>query len=236
MTSTSASTAPPLPPRSRQAVRFELQTEPPAAWLRYPQRDDRFDALAVSSLAELLHDPQLRSSLRQLRGCEDRLVTAASADPDVVRFANRLAVAVVGSREFCNRPQARRAVWASVWSLPAGSVVVSGRARGVDLAAEQAAWRDTDLGYDLYPADFGGEDGRAAGHVRNALLVARADAVVAFTDQDTPGTNGTLKLAARADVPTLIVSSAAVDRSEVGVQLHAWLREQLDTEPRQQRR
>jgi len=91
-------------------------------------------------------------------------------------------VAIVGSRGF----PGRAAVAAYVQDLPAGTVVVSGGARGVDLWAETAA---TARGLDtlIFHADWR-RYGAAAGPLRNAEIAAHADRMAAFWDGASRGT------------------------------------------------
>jgi len=104
-------------------------------------------------------------------------------------------VAVVGSREF-SRPGLVRAF---VASLPPGTRVVSGGARGVDWWAETAARARDDLPKPLVlPARWRRPDGsldRSAGHRRNRLIVEACDVLYAFWDGSSPGTAGSIELA-----------------------------------------
>lgn len=98
-------------------------------------------------------------------------------------------VAIVGSREFGDLKQ----VVAFVNALPAGTVVVSGGARGVDSIAEAAAKR-RGLETCIYPADWL-RWGKSAGIQRNVDIVHKADVIVAFWDGRSRGTEYTIELA-----------------------------------------
>lgn len=98
-------------------------------------------------------------------------------------------VAIVGSREFGDLEQ----VVEFVNALPAGTVVVSGGARGVDSIAEAAAKR-RGLETCIYPADWL-RWGKAAGIRRNVDIVNKADVIVAFWDGRSRGTEYTIELA-----------------------------------------
>ena len=104
-------------------------------------------------------------------------------------------VAVVGSRDYPDLD----AVRAFVHSLPQGTVVVSGGARGVDRTAADEA-RLCGLAVDIHMPDWG-RDGRRAGLLRNASIVAACDRLVAFWAGASTGTAHTLSLARRAGRP-----------------------------------
>lgn len=92
------------------------------------------------------------------------------------------AVAVVGSRDYPDLEGVR----AFVRSLPAGTTLVSGGARGVDSAAAEAA-RERGIPVVVYAADWA-RLGRAAGPVRNRSIAEHCDRLVAFWDGESPGT------------------------------------------------
>ena len=105
-------------------------------------------------------------------------------------------IAVIGSRGLnridCAKIGARQ-----------GDVIVSGGARGVDSIA--AAWaRRKGLGVIEYKPSYA-RYGKAAPHVRNDLIVADADRVVAFWDGKSRGTKSTIEEAKRHGKPVEIV-------------------------------
>lgn len=108
-------------------------------------------------------------------------------------------IAIVGSRDFPHLEQ----VIAYVNALPLGTRVISGGARGVDKAAEQAALKRYDLEVEIFPADWQ-RYGKSAGYRRNADIVAAADKVVAFWDGKSSGTKHTVSLARKAGKPVEI--------------------------------
>jgi hypothetical protein len=83
-------------------------------------------------------------------------------------------VAIIGSRDFA----ALELVTALVAELPPGTLVVSGRARGVDATARRAA-EARGLPFREVPADWDTLDARA-GFARNGEIVGPADRVEAF--------------------------------------------------------
>jgi hypothetical protein len=101
-------------------------------------------------------------------------------------------VAVVGSREGVN-PQE---VVEYINSLPEGTIVVSGGARGVDSWAAEAA-RARGLEVVEIPADWA-TYGKSAGFRRNADIVNSADEVTAFWNGISRGTQDTISKAQRA--------------------------------------
>lgn len=98
-------------------------------------------------------------------------------------------VAVVGSRDFPNLD------WVTYFVLdqPKDATVITGGARGVDRAAEDAARR---RGCNLLVIDADWEThGKAAGYRRNVQIVEEAECVVAFWDGKSKGTKHTIDLA-----------------------------------------
>lgn len=98
-------------------------------------------------------------------------------------------LAIVGSRGY----QHLQLVAAFVSGLRPSTVVVSGGARGVDRAAEQAA-RSLGRAVDVLPAEWQ-RHGRSAGYRRNEQLVASVDGLVAFWDGASRGTAHSIRLA-----------------------------------------
>lgn len=134
---------------------------------------------------------------------------------------------IVGSRGYSPLTDAQ----AFVSNLPPGSVVVSGGARGVDQAAEEAArergftvrsWRPikVDGVWRVQVLTTSGRGGRgvellertfpnfpSAAHWRNGKIVKSSDRVRAFWDGRSTGTADTMKKARKAD---------KLDQSELG--------------------
>lgn len=73
--------------------------------------------------------------------------------------------------------------------------VVCGKARGADTLGEQYAMEH---GYDVayFPADWD-KHGKAAGFIRNEQMAQNADALVAFWDYKSRGTQNMIQLAKR---------------------------------------
>ncbi len=108
-------------------------------------------------------------------------------------------VAIVGSRNYPELDKVRE----YVRSLPNGSTVVSGGAKGVDKTAEDAA-KECGLGVISLKPDWK-KYGRGAGIVRNKQIVETADEVVAFWDGKSRGTMNTVDTAKKLDKPVKVI-------------------------------
>ena len=109
-------------------------------------------------------------------------------------------IAIVGSRDFTDLNMVKR----FVESLPQGTTVISGGARGVDTAAEHTA-RSMGFPVRIHSAHWE-EFGKRAGFLRNQDIVAEADLIVAFWDGTSKGTAHTIKLAESSGKPCMIVT------------------------------
>jgi predicted Rossmann fold nucleotide-binding protein DprA/Smf involved in DNA uptake len=107
-------------------------------------------------------------------------------------------VAIVGSRAFSDLESVRR----FVQTLPVGTVIVSGGARGVDRCAATAA-RDHGLRVVEYLAQWD-RWGRRAGFIRNQQIVQRCDRLVAFWDGSSSGTRHSIELARQLGRPVIV--------------------------------
>jgi hypothetical protein len=95
--------------------------------------------------------------------------------------------------------------------LPDDCVVIQGRARGVDTAAEQWAWQRSGRTSEPFPADWD-KYGKSAGYIRNAkmLSIGKPDLVVAF-----PGGKGTAMMIDLARKAGVEVKEITYDPPEV---------------------
>lgn len=124
-------------------------------------------------------------------------------------------VAVVGSREFKDL----QLVSEYVKSLPPGTKVISGGARGVDSIAIQAA-KKAGLEWQEYPADWddlthkdaiikerpdGSKYDAKAGHRRNKVMAQLAGKVVAFWDGTSRGTMDTVTIAKKMKKEVMVI-------------------------------
>jgi hypothetical protein len=101
-------------------------------------------------------------------------------------------VAIVGSRDYPNLDEVRD----YVDSLPIDTVIITGGARGVDKAAELAA-RARGMEVVIHGAEWN-KHGKSAGMIRNTEIVNDCDKLVAFWDEQTPGTKNSISKAAKA--------------------------------------
>ena len=106
-----------------------------------------------------------------------------------------LRIAIVGSREYKHPERVREYVRA----LPAGTVIISGGARGVDRTAETEARKRGLEVVSLIP-DWD-RMGKFAAFQRNQAIVDACDKVVAFWDGESQGTADTMARAKRKDIP-----------------------------------
>lgn len=109
-------------------------------------------------------------------------------------------IGIVGSRSYPHLERVER----FVDSLPDGTVVVSGAARGVDTCAAQRA-RKRGLTVVEHKPDLTGCVQRwqftRALYARNQVVVDDVDRLVAFTEKPTGGTWDAVKRARARDVP-----------------------------------
>ncbi len=104
-------------------------------------------------------------------------------------------IAIVGSRGF----RALAAVRSYVAALPAETIIVTGGAKGVDKAAEEAA-RAHGLEVIVHLPEWH-IYGPKAGPIRNARIVRDADKLVAFWDGESHGTRNSIELARTKGIP-----------------------------------
>jgi hypothetical protein len=119
--------------------------------------------------------------------------TSTAAHPDGLR------IAVVGSRDFADLGRVRR----FVQTLPAGIILVSGGARGVDRCAAAAA-RVRGLRCVEYFADWDRDGRHDAGRIRNEQVVRHSDRMVAFWDGRSTGTHDAISRARQLRRPLTI--------------------------------
>lgn len=81
-------------------------------------------------------------------------------------------------------------------------VIVSGTARGADQLGERYA-HERGYAVEKYPADWN-RDGKAAGPIRNAQMAMVADALIAFWDGNSRGTQNMIDLARLKPYPSVL--------------------------------
>lgn len=82
-------------------------------------------------------------------------------------------------------------------------VIVSGAARGADSLGERYA-HERGYAVERHPADWQRE-GKAAGPIRNAQMAKVADALIAFWDGNSRGTQNMIELARQKPLPYRVV-------------------------------
>ncbi len=104
-------------------------------------------------------------------------------------------VIIAGSRDFNNYELLKSTMDRLLINIKSQIYVVSGAARGADLLGERYA---KERGYIVhrFPADWN-TYGKAAGFVRNEEMAQNADALVAFWDGLSHGTQHMIKIAER---------------------------------------
>lgn len=100
---------------------------------------------------------------------------------------------IAGSRDITDYNLVMEACASCPWEI---TRVVSGTARGVDRLGERWA-KERHIPIDRYPADWFNQ-GKAAGHIRNALMAKNAEALIAIWNGVSPGTLSMIGLAKKA--------------------------------------
>ena len=109
---------------------------------------------------------------------------------------------VTGSRTWHDIPAIERALAVILDRHPRGVLLVHGGCpRGADAIAAAYAARTPGYQVEAHPADWR-QYGRAAGHRRNAEMIALGtDGCAAFIRGGSPGSTGTVRLARATDIP-----------------------------------
>lgn len=116
-------------------------------------------------------------------------------------FVDGRRILVTGSRTWTDNTLIAHHLGRAAQLLPA-AVLVHGDARGADRIAA-AIWTRWRLPVEAHPADWE-RDGRAAGHLRNALMVRfGARLCLAFIRDHSPGATACADLAERAGIRTI---------------------------------
>lgn len=109
--------------------------------------------------------------------------------------AHPFRVIIAGSRTFSDYMLLERTMDRLLRDVSEDIVIISGRARGADTLGERYA---RERGYEVweYPADWK-KYGKSAGFLRNRAMARDADALVAFWDGESRGTENMISLARR---------------------------------------
>ena len=109
--------------------------------------------------------------------------------------------AVIGTRTFDNY-QALCETLGNLANTP--TEIISGGATGADALAERYA-KDNHLPLVIFRANWE-KHGKAAGPVRNKIIIENCDQLVAFWDGESKGTNHTIKIARTKGKPTKVLN------------------------------
>jgi hypothetical protein len=106
---------------------------------------------------------------------------------------------IAGSRDFTDYEKMEEIMGRDVWKV---SVVISGTARGADRLGERWA-KENGIPVERFPAAWK-KYGKKAGYMRNIEMADAGEALVAFWDGETPGTESMIKLARIRAMPICI--------------------------------
>jgi len=113
-----------------------------------------------------------------------------------------LKLVLAGGRDFVDYELLKRTV---IKNYPRkGLEIVSGAARGADKLGERFA-EEYGIPVKRFPADWDGK-GKAAGYIRNAEMAEYADALLAFWDGESKGTNHMINLAKKNGLHVSVVN------------------------------
>jgi hypothetical protein len=116
-------------------------------------------------------------------------------------------VVVAGSRDFTDYTLLKRRLDEALRNkVSEGITVVSGAARGADKLGEMYA-KERGYEIDSHPADWE-QYGKRAGYIRNEEMAKSADALVAFWDGKSRGTQHMINLAKKHGLLVLVVNYA----------------------------
>lgn len=108
-------------------------------------------------------------------------------------------ILICGSRDWTDTQE----IFEIIDSLPSGSIVITGAARGADRIAEKLA-KEKGLVVESYPANWD-KFGKRAGYLRNIeMLDQNPDRVYAFPLGESKGTNHTIKESIKRGIPTIV--------------------------------
>lgn len=115
-------------------------------------------------------------------------------------------LAVIGSRTFNN--YGLLCIVLDEYAIESNHnlTIISGGARGADRLAERYAY-ECDVGLQVFPADWD-TYGKAAGFIRNKLIVDECDELVAFWDGKSKGTKNSMDHAKRQGKTVVVIDFA----------------------------
>lgn len=113
-------------------------------------------------------------------------------------------VIIAGSREFTNYELLCERCDTLLANRP-DAVVISGAARGADQLGERYA-RERGLGLVQLPADWDAH-GKRAGYLRNVAMAEKAQALIAFWDGKSRGTEHMIRIARECGLAVRVVQT-----------------------------
>lgn len=116
-------------------------------------------------------------------------------------MSNKIKLAIVGSRNFTDETLFETVLLRYLDELgnPDIECIISGGAQGADTLADRWA-TDNYVPIKVYPADWNAH-GKAAGPIRNELIINAATHVLAFPSKNGKGTQDTISRAQKKSLP-----------------------------------
>ena len=108
-------------------------------------------------------------------------------------------LAIIGGRDFADYDRMKTCYE----QIPKITEIVSGGAKGADSMGELIAF-DYNLKFTCFKPDWE-THGKAAGFIRNRLIIEHADVVLAFWDGQSKGTKNSIDLAEKLNKPICVV-------------------------------
>lgn len=123
---------------------------------------------------------------------------------EVIEKNNAVRVIIAGSRDFTDYKFLEQECDHLLQNIQENIVIVSGTANGADKLGEKYA---QDKGYklDKYPANWN-LYGKSAGYKRNAQMADNADALIAFWDGKSKGTQHMINLATEKGLQVRVIN------------------------------
>lgn len=153
-----------------------------------------------------MRKPSHSASNRQEAPLEGFDVPASGSQDNTPRIAPQsqtMKVAIVGSQGYKHLQR----VIDYVQSLPLDTIIVSGGAIGPDQVAEHTA-KQRGMPEPIIFLPEWAKYGKPAGPIRNKLIVQEADKLVAFWDQESKGTQSSIKFARERGIEVCIFGDA----------------------------
>lgn len=110
-------------------------------------------------------------------------------------------LAIVGTRTFSDYQKFKESMTQFGWQT---DTIISGGARGADALAKQYAEENPSIKYIEYLPDWT-KHGKAAGPIRNELIIKDCDMVLCFWDGASRGTASSLSIAKRLKKTTIVI-------------------------------